>query len=383
MNTVFLALLVLVGIAAIGAGIYFIRATPPKKGLGIGLIVGGGIAILVAIAMFVIPMIGKTPAASPLPNSGGNVNPVQACSADQVLYFTSNGKLNGGVDCTMSDGSLLSTHAPANPVVTSPLACTGDQVLYFVSVGSLKGGVDCELSDGTMLSAFKTASPVVTTVSACSADQVMSFMSSGVLVGGTDCTMADGTLLSAHKSNVVVTNPLPVGNGGSPVLNPSGGSNAPVAMTLRQDVLKYDMTDCDPANFQACVPAGQWNWYVADKANRHLFPALYIQNVQSGDLTPAQAIAAIQQMGAGWAQSADGWSTIAVDDRLATLVWNAQRNTCEYVPDTARPLENAVGTPEEWQNSIVIVSAHMPADPAAAQITVTCTTSDNWSTLMQ
>jgi hypothetical protein len=144
--------------------------------------------------------------------------------------------------------------------------------------------------------------------------------------------------------------------------------------------LKYDEMGCNADDLVACVPGEQAAWQ-ADSANRHLFPAIYLRNVQSGDRSPSDAIVQIQQMASGWAKSWDKWTAFNADPRWPTLVWCPQRN-CEYVPDTAFPLLNAPGVSSEWYYSIAIVSAHLPADPSASQTQVVCPSGDCWAVLL-
>lgn len=140
------------------------------------------------------------------------------------------------------------------------------------------------------------------------------------------------------------------------------------------------MIGCLNATDVSCVPSPQAAWWNA-ASGRHLFPALYLQNAQSGDLTPAEAIIQIQQMAAGWAQSWDAWTSFTAHPEWPTLVWCPQRD-CEFPPDTAFPLLHADGVPAEWYFSIGIVSAHLPADPPAGDTQVICPAGDCWSVLL-
>jgi len=170
------------------------------------------------------------------------------------------------------------------------------------------------------------------------------------------------------------------------VVVPSPSASTPTpkpaapAASAPTNSLKYDEMGCNADDLVACVPGEQAVWQ-ADSANRHLFPAIYLRNVQSGDRSPSDAIVQIQQMASGWAKSWDKWTAFNADPRWPTLVWCPQRN-CEYVPDTAFPLLNAPGVSSEWYYSIAIVSAHLPADPSASQTQVVCPSGDCWAVLL-
>jgi hypothetical protein len=169
----------------------------------------------------------------------------------------------------------------------------------------------------------------------------------------------------------------------TPVLTATNVPNTPtVESTTPTNSLKYDQEGCDSSNFKACVPPAQWAWYQQDSAKRLLFPAQYLQQAQDGILTPGEAITQIQQMAAGWAITWDKWASHDVDRVWPTLIWNPQRSTCSYVPDTAFPLLQAKGVPTEWYHSVAVVQSHTPADPKAGQIQVVCTTNDNWAVLL-
>ena len=189
------------------------------------------------------------------------------------------------------------------------------------------------------------------------------------------CPMLQQPGVEVVEKEIVGDSPTPL-----PVSRTLDGESAVFsqATVTQGSSLKYDETGCDALNLPACVPAEQSSWWSADSANRHLFPAIYLRNAQSGDLSPAEAIIAIQQMAAGWATTWDAWTTLDVDPVYPTLVWCPQRD-CTFVPDTAFPLLQAPGVGSEWYFSIAVVSAHLPADPPAGQTTISCPSGDCWA----
>lgn len=136
--------------------------------------------------------------------------------------------------------------------------------------------------------------------------------------------------------------------------------------------LKYDETGCDPSNLSACRNQGQTE-----------FVAVIVRNIQSGDRTLAGGIQAIQQLFASTPGSKtwDKWTSLNADPVLPTFVW-CPAGTCSYPPDSAFPL---MGIPalKDHAFKIAIVSAHAPADPAAAITKVSCPLADCWAGLLR
>lgn len=167
---------------------------------------------------------------------------------------------------------------------------------------------------------------------------------------------------SMFLSRLGVVSPITI-----PVLAPLAAPvSAPAAVTNTK-ALKYDETGCNPSDLSACLNSGQSQ-----------FVAIYVRNIQSSDLTIEQGIVKIQQLvAASGVPSQDKWTNMTADPVYATFVWCPQGN-CKFVPDTAFPLLGIPGL-ETVATKLAIVSAHMPADPKATILNVSCPAGDCWS----